>query len=157
MVLNIFSPRSPVFLVFPFDDLLNLKIPGIVIIAIPAAMKGIPNHAGKVDNPKSPSSNVNHRVPTFQCFPFGNPGGNAVKMNRLTGGLVGYGGGYVFDWLTAVRAEGVGDRFDGKLGGLPFGTIVEGQISFGITKEKPRQLIKTLPAPLGPFPGRSVQ
>jgi hypothetical protein len=159
MILDTFAPGSPVFLVFPFNNLLDLKIPGVVLILVSAALKGIPNHAGKVDNSESPPSNVNHRIPAFQGFPPGNPGGGAVKMNGLAGGPVGYGGSYIFDRLAAVRTEGMGDRLGGRLGGLPFGTVAEGQILPGFMKQKARQLIKLFPGngPRRPLPGGNIR
>jgi hypothetical protein len=159
MILDIFTPGSTVFLVFPFDNLFNLKITGIVLVPVPPALKGIPDHTGKVDDPESPAPDVNYRVPAFQGFLPGNPGGGTVKMNRLAGGFIGYGGGYIFDRLTAIRTDGMGDRFGGGLGGLPLGTIIERQIMLRITKQKTRHFIKAFlgGSPFGPFPGGNIR
>jgi hypothetical protein len=80
MVTDGLPPGGPVFLILPFKDFFDGKIPGI---------PGI----GKIDNAEAAPANIGNYFPFFQRFPFADAGKNAVKMNRFPGVSVRNGRG----------------------------------------------------------------
>jgi hypothetical protein len=75
MIADKTPPFGPVFRIFPFKDLFYGKMPGI-----PAGIEA--------DYPEASAPYIGDYVSPFKNFPPGNPGDNAVKMNRLPGLLI---------------------------------------------------------------------
>jgi hypothetical protein len=135
---NVFTPWGTIFLVFPLENFLDLKIPGVFTaivgavgaarVAVFAALNRIPDHAGEVDKTKAAAPDIDHRVPAIQGFSLGNAGGDAIEVDRLAGVFIGYGRGHVFDGFATVGAVRLGDGFGRKLGGLPFGAVKKGRV-----------------------------
>jgi hypothetical protein len=106
MVADGSPPVSPVFLILPFKDFFDAKLPGI------AGFFLVFREITKVDNPKAAAADVRYRLSGVQLFPPGDTFQNAVKMDRLAGIFVRDGRGKILDGFTAPgaiqRGQGLG-------------------------------------------------